>query len=219
MRRTLALASLLVASSSSAGPIGAGDPQAAQATGFPRAFLGTASLSLSGNPEYGGNLLDALAAHLKALAIMTSPREVAAYLEQSAIGGGELEDLRAALGPRALDAPKAAALLLADALARPDQFREILDGLERLQRGLGRRAASILRGVKGSGSPRLLEALRNAGARKPHPTLPIYGHDGRLDLLFDGNSIEGRDGVVLDVPAEGAVVRPQRSDRAQPARP
>ncbi len=86
MRSALALAVLLAASRVLAGPSGAEDPHAASATGFPGAYLGTFSLSLKADPRYGSRLLDALDEHLQAVGVMTHPREVADYLEQSAGG-------------------------------------------------------------------------------------------------------------------------------------
>ncbi len=228
MRRSLALGILLAASRAVAGPIGGVDPHAAAPTGFPGAYLGTVSLSLSADPLYGSRLLDALDTHLQAVSVMTSPPEVAAYLEQSATGGGDMEGLRAALGREALDPPKASALLLANALSRPEQFREVLDGLERMKPGLGRNAARLLREAKVTGSLPLLEALRAAGAREPQAVPLTYGSDGRLDALFDGASRDGRDGVVLAAPepvAEAAAVgfgpdgRPRPAGLARPARP
>jgi hypothetical protein len=200
MRRALTLAALLSAARAFAGPVGGADAHAVSATGFPGAYLGTVSLSLAADPMYGSRLLDAFSMHLQAVSVMTAPPEVAAYLEQSATGGGDLKKLRGALGRESLDPPKASALLLANALARPEQFREVLDGLEQMKPGLGRHAASLLREAKGTGSRKLFEALHAAGAREPRSTPLTYGPDARLDRLFDGGSSGGRDGVVLDEP-------------------
>src|SRR5258708_4054614 len=120
MRRTLALAVVLSAARAFAGPIGAQDPHAASSTGFPGAYLGSFAVSLKADPRYGSRLLDALEEHLQSVGAMTTPREVSVYLEQSAEGSEGVDSLRAALGRETLDPTKAAALLLADALARPE---------------------------------------------------------------------------------------------------
>jgi len=175
-----------------AGPTGAGDTHAARPTGFPGAYLDTVDLSVKADPLYASSLLDALQMHLYSVTVMTSPRAVGDYLGNAVLGtfagGGDAElRLGAVLGKEALDAPKASALLIADALARPDQFREILEGLETLKSGLGRHSAAILRKAKGPGDPKLLKALRAAGeaARRGKPE--IYWPAGAFERLFDGS--------------------------------
>lgn len=223
MRLTLALAALLAASRVLAGPIGADDPHAVSATGFPGAYLGSVELALADEARYGSRLLDALDFHLQAACVMTSQREVAGYLEQSA-GSEGVASLRHALGREPLDPTKAAALLLADALSRPLQFREVIDGLESLQPGAGRHASALLSGARGTGAKSLLAALRAAGRRKSgEPEEPYYS-GGRLAVLFDAASVEGREGVVLAEPdAEPSLVRSGSHSRAldtsRPERP
>lgn len=222
MRWTIALVAALSAARALAGPIGAGDPQAASPTGFPGAYLGTVALSLEADPRYGPRLLDALDTHLQAVCVMTSPREVADYLEQSAGGSEGAKSLRRALGREPLDTMKSAALLLADALARPEQLREVLEGLESQKPGVGRHAADLLRGARGTGEKKLIAALREAGERRGGKTSAPYYSGGRLAVLFDAASIEGRDGVVLEEPSaevRGAGSRPGARPRAPDARP
>jgi hypothetical protein len=224
MRSTPALALVFAASRAFAGPIGAGDPQAASATGFPGVYLGSVQLALEADPRYGSRLLDALDTHLQAVGVMTGPREVADYLEQSAGGSEGVDSLRTALGREPLDTTKAAALLLADALARPEQFSEVLDGLEALKRGVGLHAAELLRGARGTGDKKLFKALHEAGERKQDAKPSLYPVEGWFALLFDGKSTEGRDGLVLDEPATmppdaGSRARPRAADLAAPARP
>jgi hypothetical protein len=220
MRRALVLSAVLAAAPAFAGPSGAGDPQAASATGFPGAYLGTIERSLRADPRYGSRLLDALDEHLQAVGVMTGPREVADYLEQSAGGSEGVESLRPALGREPLDTMKAAGLLLAEALSRPEQFREVLEGLESLKHGVGRHAAELLRGARGAGDKRLFAALHAAVARKPGEKQPSYIAEGRITRLFDAKSIDGRDGVVLETPDasdEGHAPRPRASERSLPA--
>jgi hypothetical protein len=215
MRSALALALLLAAGGAFAGPIGAGDPHAASATGFPGVYLASAELALSGEPRYGSRLLDALETHLQAVAVMTNAREVADYLEQSA-GSEGVESLRRALGREPLDPLKAAALLLADALARPEQLHEVLDGLESLKPGVGRHAAELLRGIKGTGEKKLLAALHAAAEKRRGEQTASYYSGGRLAVLFDATSVEGPEGVVLQDPdAEPRETGPRPGSRAR----
>lgn len=187
MRTVLAVFLLWTAPPAGAGPIGAADAHAAAATGFPGAYLSTVRLSLAADPFYGSRFLDAFSLHLSAVEAMTAPRAVASYLEQAATADG-LPALRAKLGREELPPPHAAALLLANALTRPDQFSEVMDGLESLKPGLGRHAAALLRDAKGAGDRRLLEILRAAGARAPRGEGLVYGADGRWATMFDGSS-------------------------------
>ena len=222
MRWTLALAVALSAARAFAGPIGAEDPHAASATGFPGAYMGSFALSLKADPRYGSRLLDAVDEHLQAVGVMTGEREIGDYLEQSAGGSEGVKSLRGALGREPLDTMKAAALLLADALARPEQFREVLEDLETRKRGVGLHAAELLRAARGTGDKKLFAALHEAGApsRSLKPTPYFAG--GSLAALFDGQSTDGRDGVVLDAPdapAPGASPRPRAADLASPVRP
>ena len=223
MRPALVFALLLTAARAFAGPPGAEDPHAASATGFPGVYLGSVSLALEEDAGYGSRLLDALDAHLQAIGVMTGPREVLDYLEQSAGGSEGVNSLRQALGREPLEPTKASALLLADALARPKQFLEVLDGLEALKRGFGRHAAEVLRGARGVGDKRLLAALREAGGKKRGATPSPYATAGRLAPLFDGPSTDGQDGVVLDAADaaadRGAAGRARASNVPRPARP
>lgn len=191
MKSLLAAALLLAASRAFAGPMGAADAHAAPATGFPGAYLGSVSLSCGADPFYGSRFLDAFQTHLQAVTGMTAPSAVVGYLEQAATAGQGLPSLRAVLGSKPLDPPKASAILIANALSRPDQFREILDGLETLKPGMGRHAASILRDAKGGGDRRVIAALRAAGERRPQGKILTYGPDGRFDKLFDGADAAG----------------------------
>jgi len=175
-----------------AGPTGAVDPHAARPTGFPGAYLGTVSLSLAEDPLYGSRLLDGMDLHLRSVGAMTVPRAVSDYLENSvmsALGGGRAAPARlaATLGQEPLDSAKASALLIANALARPEQFREVLDGLEAIKPGLGKHAARLLREAKGTGDKNLLKILRAAGDLDPRGKMLTYGPSGRLDRVFDGD--------------------------------
>ncbi|HXT00210.1 MAG TPA: hypothetical protein VN915_06020 [Elusimicrobiota bacterium] len=199
MRAALVLA-VVLASRAFAGPIGADDPHAASPTGFPGAYLGSIQLALNDEARYGSRLLDALDEHLQAVCVMTSQREVSGYLEQSA-GSDGVAGLRRVLGREALDPAKASALLLAEALSRPEQFREVLDGLESEQPGVGRQAAKLLSGAKGTGQRKLLAALRDAPRRhRRGEAEEAYYSGGRIAELFDAASVDGPEGLVLADP-------------------
>lgn len=203
-----------------AGPTGAADGHAARATGFPGAYLDAVALSLAADPLYASRLLDGMQLHLRSLAAMTSPLAVSDYLENAVmstlgVGREAAGRLAASLGREPLDPPKASALLIGNALARPEQFREVLDGLETLKPGLGKQAATILREVKGGGDRRLLAALRAAGKRVPQGRMLTYGSDGRLDRIFDGApGVSGVDASNVEAPDDyegaGSAARPRR---------
>lgn len=214
---------LVLALSAHAGPAGPVAGAAARATGFPGAFVGSVALSLQAQPLYGGMLLDSLDLHLRSVLAMRTPEAVRDYLV-TAVAGTVAEPKQAAariregLGREPMPAPRAAALLLANALARPDQFEEVLNGLETERAGLGRHAAKLLADAHGGGDRRLIGRLNAVGGRlKPRPDNAGYDRAGQLQSLFDGSPSFG----VLDselpssVPAEftgyGPDGRPRRS--------
>jgi hypothetical protein len=173
----------------SAGPTGPVDPHAAPATGFPGAYLGSVSLSLQRDPLFGSRLLDSFQLHLRSIAAMTAPRAAASYLEGAVIGAApSAAAVKAELGVQPFETPRASALLIANALARPDQFNEILDGLEARKAGLGVHMARILRETKGHGDPGMLAALRKAGERDPRKPL-TYDRFARFNAFFDGSGL------------------------------
>lgn len=208
----------------SAGP--AGSVHAAPATGFPGAYLGTVGLSLQADPLYGSRLLDSFELHLRSVTAMTTPLAVRDYLELSVIGAGvsSPKELRASLGSVTMEPQRAAALLLAHALARPEQFHEVLDGLESKKAGLGKHTAKLLRDASGHGDRRLLKVLRDRGAVEPRGTPLTYDQLGRFDRLFDGAGSDARDTVELRGPVSvpdgydgyGPDGRPRRSGLSKP---
>ncbi|MDD5304864.1 MAG: hypothetical protein PHS14_17340 [Elusimicrobia bacterium] len=204
MKRLALVLAVLCAVPAAAGPAGPIDAHAAPATGYSGAYLGTVSLSLARDPFYGSRLLDAFELHLRSVAAMTAPRAVADYLEVAVIGSGagSAKELRAALGKEPMDAQRAAALMLAHALARPAEFHEVLDGLEARKAGLGKHTAELLRETHGPGDRRLIAALRARGEVKPKGSALTYDRFGQLDRLFDGGGSEGRDAVEISGPVE-----------------
>jgi hypothetical protein len=218
-----ALSALLLAFSAHAGPIAT---TAAPATGFPGAYLGTVSLSLQSDPLYGSRLLDSFELHLRSVAAMTAPPAVRDYLEVAVIGAGakSAKAIKASLGAEPMDSQRAAALLLAHALARPEQFPEVLDGLEARKPGLGKHAAKLLKEADGRGDKRLIAALRSRGEREPKGQALTYDRFGELEMMFDGSA---GDPVLTDaspvfVPASCDGYGPGGRPRAaglKPARP
>ena len=162
--------------------------EARAASGFPADYLRSVSLSIAAQPFYASQLLHSFQAQLTAVAAIPAAPDAAKYLENAATGGKtSLAAMRAAVGREPLAPEKASAILIANSLARPDQFREVMDGLETLKTGLGRHAAAALRGVSGPGNGKVLAALRAAGERKPQGEGLTYGPDGRWATMFDGS--------------------------------
>ena len=174
-------------------------------------------------PFYGSRLLQSFEREVQSVAGIKNAQGAISHLENSVSGElaprDALRRLRTEIGVKALEADKAAALLVANALSRPDQFREISDGLEDLKPGLGRQAAKLLAQASGNGDRRILAALRAAGARTPHGTPLTYDAQGRFDSFFDGSYADGRDSYepasAVDVPPEytgyGPGGKPRRS--------
>lgn len=218
-----ALLLLLVAASAWAGPAGPASGAAAHPTGFPGAFVGSVALSLRGQPLYGGMLLDSLDMHLRSVLSMRTPEAVREYLV-SAVAGTVAEPrlaaarIREGLGREPMPAPRAAALLLANALARPEQFEEVLNGLETERAGLGKHAAKLLAEARGVGDRRLIARLNAIGARlKPRSDASGYDRSGQLQSVFDGSAPLGAAAgdAPVEAPADftgyGPDGRPRRS--------
>jgi hypothetical protein len=158
------------------------------ASSFPTDYLHSVSLSLTAQPFYASHFLNSFQTQLTAVAAIPAAPAAAAYLEKTAAGGGSnLVDLRAALGRGEIAPEKASALLIANSLVRPEQFREVMDGLETLRPGFGRAAASVLSATSGSGNRKVIAALRAAGERRPQGEGLTYGPDGRWATMFDGS--------------------------------
>lgn len=220
----LALA-LFCAAPAAAGPTGSVDAHAVAATGYAGAYLGMVGLSLAADPFYGSRLLDSFELHLRSVAAMTAPRAVADYLEVAVVGVSSAQALKASLGKVTMDSQRAAALLLAHALARPEQFREVLDGLEARKAGLGKHTAKLLRETRGPGDRRLIAALRARGEIMPKGPAPAYDRFGQLDRLFDGGGWDGRDTAEISGVAAAPATYdgygpdgPQRRTGLKPAR-
>lgn len=202
MKPAFLVLALLCAARAAAGPTGRVDPHAAPATGYSGAYLGMVSLSLAADPLFGSRLLDSFDLHLRSVAAMTAPVAVKDYLEVAVIGAGvsSASALKASLGTEPMAPQRAAALLLAHALARPKQFREVLDGLEARKAGLGKHTARLLREANGQGDRTLLAALRARGAAAPSGTALTYDRFGQLDRMFDGAGFDAGDDVVNAAP-------------------
>ena len=187
------------ASAGPAGPVGA---HAAPATGYSGAYLGMVSRSLAADPFFGSRMLDSFDLHLRSVAAMTAPKAVRDYLEIAVVGAGVSSPaaLRASLGKAPMEPQRASALLLAHALARPEQFREVLDGLEARKAGLGKNTAKLLREANGRGDRGLLSVLHSRGEVKPKGKELTYDRFGQLDRMFDGGGSGGGDTVSISGP-------------------
>ena len=213
----LAAALVLCAVRAAAGPTGS--LHSAPSTGYSGAYLGSVSLSLAADPFYASRLLDSFDLHLRSVAAMTAPKAVTDYLEVAVIGTTTSGAVKASLGKEALEPPKAAALLLAQALSRPEQFQEVLEGLEARKAGLGKQTARLLRETTGNGDRRLIAILRSRGALDPKGTPLTYDRFGQLDRFFDGGGADAGDRVELGSPVSapagfdgyGPDGRPRRS--------
>lgn len=162
--------------------------EARPASAFPADYLRSVSLSIAAQPFYASQLLNSFSAQLTAVAAIPAAPDAAAYLEKAATGGKtSLAAMRADVGRTPLAPEKASAILIANSLARPEQFREVMDGLETLKPGLGRHAAAALRDVSGPGNRKVIATLRAAGERKPQGEGLTYGPDGRWATMFDGS--------------------------------
>jgi len=180
-----AVGSLLFATALRAAPIA---PVEVPASSFPADYLHSVSLALATQPFYASHLLNSFQNQLTAVCAISAAPAAAAYLEKAATADGvTLAQLRASVGRDALAPETAAALLIANSLTRPGQFREVVDGLETLKPGLGRHAAAALRAASGPGDGRVLAALRAAGERRPQAEGLTYGPDGRWATMFDGS--------------------------------
>jgi hypothetical protein len=171
-----------------AAPCAAALIEAPVASSFPADYVRSVSLSLAAQPFYASSFLNSFQTQLNAVAAFPAAPAAAAYLEKAATGGAAgLSDLRATVGRAELSPETASALLIANSLVRPEQFREVMDGLETLKPGLGRHAAAALRAASGPGNGRIIAALRAAGERRPQAEGLTYGPDGRWATLFDGS--------------------------------
>jgi hypothetical protein len=173
---------------------------------FPVEFTASVGRALSVEPFYASKLVGSLQTQVAALCNGGDPRMAAKYLETQASGGASLAAVKAAMLKGTLTAEQASAILAANALSRPDQLPEVLDGLEGIKPGLGKTAAAVLSKADGKGDRRLIAALRAAGRRQPQPAGALYGRDGKLDSLFDGGSagiVTGKAGDAVPVIADG----------------
>jgi hypothetical protein len=182
----VAALAVLLAAQCRAAPVEAVEVRAASS--FPADYLHSVGLSIAAQPFYASRFLNSFQGQLNTVASLPAAPAAAAYLEQAAIAGGaSLASLRAAVGHAELPPETASALLIANSLVRPEQFREVMDGLETLKPGLGRHAAAALRAASGPGNGKVIAALRAAGERRPQGEGLTYGPDGRWATMFDGS--------------------------------
>lgn len=179
------LAALALASTARAQPIVRAPAAPAPIVG---GMVSAVSVSLSRQPFYASMLVNAFDFHLRQVASMSGP-QAAAYLRAEILAGNKAPaDARGfadSLRGSPIDERRAAAILLANAAARPEQFRETLNGLETARQGLGKALQSRL-AAGGDASGRLADHLRALGARfDARPEGGIYDSRGKLQALFD----------------------------------
>ena len=93
-----------------------------KATSFVPAFLGSMSLSLQQQEFYASKLLNAFYSQVSSIEILPNPESVVEAL-QAGIEDGKSMIVRAKeLGQGLVPAERAAAILVANALSRPEQF-------------------------------------------------------------------------------------------------
>lgn len=160
------------------------------APAFVPAYLGSVSLSLQNDSFYASRLLGAFHAELGKVTASPTPLAAAEGLK-ARIGGEQnlsLPKVAQGLGSSAMPAEQAAAVLAANALARPDQFQEVVTGLEEIKPGLGKRLKEALTDAPSGGGSRLvIGKLRELGRQ-----VVAYSGDGTYDAtgalrrFFDG---------------------------------
>lgn len=154
---------------------------------FVPSYLGAVTLSLRHDPFFASRLLVAFQTELTQVAAAPTPRAAAEGLK-ARIAGPErlpLTEVAASLGNGPLAAERAAAVLAANALARPDQFRELASGLETLKPGLGTRAVEAMR--EAPGGQAIMGRLRELGRQvRPQAVGALYDAGGDLRRMFDG---------------------------------
>lgn len=193
MRYWIVFAALALAPSAGAAPLRAAPVKAPASFDFVPAFLGSMSLSLEQKPFYASELLGAFDRQLGAIETLPDPDAVARTLRSGIEGEGRDRKALAVrareLGAAPVPSDRAAAILAANALSRPDQFQRVVDGLEEMKPGLGKRVSQSLResGKSPGARPGLVRLLRQAGeAITPRITNGIYNAKGELERLFDG---------------------------------
>jgi hypothetical protein len=195
MRRSIVLAAVVGAfvPCAEASRFAAPPAKAPANVNFVPSFLGSMSLSLRERPFYASELLGAFHSRLAAIETLPDPDSVARSLQAGIEGEGkDRKSMKARaeeLGAAAVPAERAAAILMANALTRPDQFQEVVNGLESVKPGLGSKVSATLRDAGGTpgASPGLVRILRQVGSKiAPQITNGVYNAKGELERLFDG---------------------------------
>ena len=156
---------------------------------FVPAFLGSMNLSLQQEEFYGSKLLNAFHQQVAAIETLPNPESVVQTLQAGIEDGKPMVKRAAELGKGVVPAERAAAILAANALSRPEQFQEVVNGLENLKPGLGKQVSNSLANSGGTpgAQPGLVKILRQVGAKiTPQITNGIYNSKGELERLFDG---------------------------------
>lgn len=201
MKATLVLVGVMAFTASAEASVTAVRPRAtapsarASSVGFVPDYINSLKLSISQNPDFfAGQFLNSLDAHLNAITPMSTPAEVEGYLKENVLASAgaqsDIAQVSKDLGDKPLSPEAAAALIVANGIARPDQFGEIVDSMERMRGIWGQRTAEMMKaaGARAGVSRELMERLSTVGARmKPSPALGTYNAAGELNGLFDGS--------------------------------
>lgn len=170
---------------------------------FAADYLKAVSLALRQDPLYASRLLGQFHSNLDRVLPLKTPQEVVSQLQDRVTGSGKEAltpaQLKRDLGSSPMDAGRASALLLANALMRPEQFQEVVSGLEGLKPGLGARLSDALKEADSrEASPSFLRLLNAVGRKTiPRPEMLTYDSKGGLDLVFDGKGL-GASGDVYE---------------------
>jgi len=146
------------------------------------------SMSIQQTPFYATMLLNAFDFQMRQVAPMTAP-QAGAYLKSEILGSGKaaiaVARFNEQLGRQPIEEHRAAAVLLANAVARPDQFQKIVNAFEDVKPGLGRQlAARIESGKQAPGA--FSSTLSRLEAYHAQPEHAVYNSRGELESLFDG---------------------------------
>jgi hypothetical protein len=160
---------------------------------FVPGYVSSLRLSLKQDAFYASRFMGAFNQHLDHIAPMQDPQAIAVYLQDEITATqarSTLDDVAAKLGQDVLAARTASAVLLANALVRPDQAETVLVEMEKMVPAWGQQAAHSIDetghwpGIA-PGFARILNST--ARAVRPAPHNVTYNSRGKLNGLFDGS--------------------------------
>lgn len=156
---------------------------------FVPAFLKSMSLAITQEEFYGGGLVTAMQNQVSAIQTLPDPNSVLKLLQNNIEDGKSMTVRAGELGKGILPQGRAAAILAANALSRPEQFQEVVNGLEELKPGLGVLISESIHNTKPiPGTSREVANVYGRFGKKIIPFIrnTIYTSSGELKRLFDG---------------------------------